>query len=345
MCQEGWIFVFQAIVQLNPTEMAQHAEVWVAPAVDGVVDGIYVVGDVDHEHPAQSMRDREVVSESGAVASGKTNHEEAAPIERLPSDSSRSISIPPNASRLFPPSFCLGRPLSTSLVFRPCQGLLFSKKIVLHVGITDTAATRVYNFDEGGCVVNDANAAEWSRALSLPLVSDGDVACDQPPATQLDEWDTVLQQHFCEWARKFNTDYNPRSLNCYDYVASAANALGIGGHSTWSRKLLCTCGVDKILRGVELHDVLVGWIQSNKLLQFHSSMAGRCHFLSPSQTAEMSSPRTDSPCVDSSECPICVGRDNVEMGLTTWRSTVIGHDLAPQNEQGEWELEQGEWVE
>jgi hypothetical protein len=85
--------------------------------------------------------------------------------------------------RVLPPGVVIGHPCGACAVFRPARGNeLFSHAVPLHVGVTDAAGARVYNFDSGGACVNDGHSAEWARCVSLPMLHSTAVCGDAAAA-------------------------------------------------------------------------------------------------------------------------------------------------------------------
>lgn len=331
-------------------------------------------------------------------------------------------------------------------VFRPAHGELFSADTPLHAGVTDVAGTRVYNFDSGGACVNDANAPEWRRCVSLrmglfralsteleeahagactesPLappqaVCDGalvdnvntrsssggsggcggggavvdaahhsrgssggvdDVVDDDDNdgdgtalhiasttvsssacvdavgiATSAADWDRDLAQMHAEWQETRRSAYDVERLNCYDYVVTAANTLGIGGsrrEGPWTRRALCAAGWDGVLRGVELHDVLLARVVAAGGTLYHRRVLGKCRFLSLPPDDDNPAGILKAPSIDPSQCALC-SMDATAAAVAQWEAVVVagGNTCsvttnAHQSGAAGWDLEQGDWVE
>eukprot|EP00037_Helgoeca_nana_P001728 m.29042 g.29042 ORF g.29042 m.29042 type:complete len:339 (-) comp12077_c0_seq1:912-1928(-) len=237
-----------------------------------------------------------------------------------------------SATCLLGPGVRIGRPSGASLVFRSSRTRLFNRDEVLHVGVTDMAATRVYNFDVAGCTVNDANAAEWSRAVSIGLCSN---VCTGTA------WDDAVRQHHAEWSAAADVRYDATKLNCYDYVVSLANTLRVGGHAAWTRRSLCGAGVDGVLRAVQMHDELLSRVRASGGVLYHATVLGKCRFsVEPRARTSLLSGES----IDTDDCAVCVAHSTVVSSLEVWDSVTHAQEsTALDSSAGEWELEQGQW--
>lgn len=121
--------------------------------------------------------------------------------------------------RLFvlPSSLLIGPVTPFSLVIKPTLSEFcnYSRKSLLHIGLSDASGRFVYNFDERGISIET-----WSGALCVSL-------SDFVSPLRLPVWNTYLESHVkSERIRvKEKTRYHSITNNCYDFVIRFLNSI------------------------------------------------------------------------------------------------------------------------
>eukprot|EP00041_Stephanoeca_diplocostata_P025860 m.687109 g.687109 ORF g.687109 m.687109 type:complete len:416 (-) comp22840_c0_seq59:4821-6068(-) len=234
----------------------------------------------------------------------------------------------------------------------------------LHIGITDTTGTRVYNFDACGCTVNDAAATAWARCVSLPLLADADDGIvDYGERTGGTWWDMTLAAYHHHYARHA-ASFDAHAHNCFDYVvgfvnriwrappptASADSPWGDGpiadthGHPsvarTWTKTALCAAGLSTAVDAVERYDRMVQQaLEGRNAGMHHRTMLGACSTRWRAVPGRTDGDEGSPGCTDASaewvvsqpipvqHCDVCA--DYAHVPISQWMHTVTKHSCSP----------------